>query len=154
VLDSWFSWSKFSKNTNMESPFPNINLHVADDSPFVGVRMKTEKDRDFIERAQQRKMSVREKMRPVPSSCVVESIGKRPTMEDIHVCKVFVFLFESFLLFLVFKKNNNNEYKTSRMLLFCLKARWRCRTCRFMQFTMGTVARNARSFWGNVCSKK
>lgn len=71
----------------MDSPFPNINLHVVDDSPFVGVRMKTEKDADFIVKAKQRSQALRERMRPSPASCVVEAIGRRPTMEDFHVCK-------------------------------------------------------------------
>ncbi len=72
--------------------FHNVNFHVVEETPFLGVKLKTEKDADFIDKARRRMAALRERMLMAPSSCVVEAIGKRPTMEDYHVCKDTVVL--------------------------------------------------------------
>ncbi len=70
-----------------DSPFPNVKFHVVEDTPFVGVKLKTEQDASFIQHARRKVSLLKERMQMAPASCVVEAIGRRPTMEDFHVCK-------------------------------------------------------------------
>lgn len=57
-----------------DEPFAGIKLHVVTtetDGAFTGIRLR---DQDHVKKALEQKQKQRERMRPAPTSCVVEAI--------------------------------------------------------------------------------